>query len=202
VPSLDVNSSQLIKYAVIIVGGGPAGCALALSLSQCAPELSFILVSDAIPSNFKIGESLPPEAKRLLHHLHPSLLKRFLEDEKKQLHLPSDGTASAWGSQEVEERHSILNPFGHGWHLDRAAFDETMRSVLQELRGGNCLKLGRFSGVRKEDGHWKVDISQSDSCNSYSANWIVDATGRKASVAAKVCRCRTHVPSGTHLSDS
>ena len=44
----------LILAQVIIVGGGPAGCATALSLSRYNKGASCIILDDADPSAFKV----------------------------------------------------------------------------------------------------------------------------------------------------
>jgi NADPH-dependent 2,4-dienoyl-CoA reductase/sulfur reductase-like enzyme len=41
-------------FSVIIAGGGPAGCATALSLHRSNPGISFLLLDDADTTVFKV----------------------------------------------------------------------------------------------------------------------------------------------------
>ena len=127
-----------------------------------------------------------------MRHLEPSLPTHLVEQVTAGKHYTCTGNASAWASPEIEERHSILNPFGEGWHLDRSAFDELLRDTVVNmneypLRG---LVKGRMTQIDKNiDGTWSlsaaVPVGNTISA-TYHGRWIIDATGRKASIATKV----------------
>jgi 2-polyprenyl-6-methoxyphenol hydroxylase-like FAD-dependent oxidoreductase len=174
------------SFDVAIIGGGPAGCAAALSIRKNAPSLTCIVIDDADPEMFKVGESLPPESGRLLHYLDASLMKIMSSRVTSGVHTPCSGNASAWASSQIEERHSIMNPFGQGHHLNRANFDEMLRSAV-DRRPSTMLKKGKFISVHKrDDGKWIIDLDVDGSRKSIEVTWVVDATGRKASVATKI----------------
>jgi len=104
------------------------------------------------------------------------------------------GTASVWESLDLHETYAMMNPFGSGWHLDRAAFDESLREHVlavcdSDISRRSALPKGKFATVRKGRGGWVVTVDESDSnvTKDYRSRWLVDATGRKASVARKVC---------------
>ena len=86
-----------------------------------------------------------------------------------------------------------MNPYGAGWHLDRALFDETLREMC-----GPVLRKGKFMAIRRIDDQteppygWEMSAEMvgSGAVETFRAKWIVDATGRRASVARKVCRYR------------
>ena len=42
------------RFLVIVIGGGPAGCATALSLCRHSERRSFLLLDDSHPSTFKV----------------------------------------------------------------------------------------------------------------------------------------------------
>ncbi|KAI9511268.1 hypothetical protein F5148DRAFT_374642 [Russula earlei] len=173
-------------YHVIVLGGGPAGCATALALLKHS-DASFLVVDNADPSAFKVGESLPPESSSLLRHLHPSILPRLASGH----HSPCTGNASAWATPLLEERHAIFNPFGHGLHLDRAAFDEMLRQVVIDgsPRGASASTLikGTFKHAEKNSSsHWSVHVDVNGISSTFFSRWLVDATGRKASVSTKL----------------
>ncbi|TBU30802.1 hypothetical protein BD311DRAFT_658188 [Dichomitus squalens] len=186
---------------VIIVGGGPAGCATALSIARRTPEGSvrILIIDDADPSAYKIGESLPAAARRSLSMLDPSLLPRLTEDTSRGLHDVCTGNASAWASADLHETYSLMNPYGAGWHLDRARFDDMLRQTC-----GSMLWRGKIVGVRRADGGgvegspvfgWDIDAKPAgtSSMKTFRTRWLVDATGRKASVAQKIgAKMRKH----------
>jgi len=104
------------------------------------------------------------------------------------------GNASAWSSSVLEERHAILNPFGHGLHLNRADFDELLRNIVltnctsESNNSRFSFEKGKFKGIhRNGKGLWDVEIEDDKGVRkSFVAKWVVDATGRKASVATKL----------------
>lgn len=103
-----------------IIGGGPAGCACALALRAHAPSLSVELVEASDYSGPRVGETLPPLARGALEHL--GVWDAFVA----QRHRPSYGTVSAWGSAVPRANDFVFSMSGHGWHLDRAAFDRML----------------------------------------------------------------------------
>ena len=124
--------------------------------------------------------------------LHPSLPSRLTDDTSCGLHDICTGNASAWTSAELHETCSLMNPYGAGWHLDRAHFDETLRQTC-----GSMLRKGKFVAVRRVDTvdtggsaspGWEIDVKLAGSTwvETFRTRWLIDATGRKASVAQKV----------------
>jgi hypothetical protein len=95
-----------------------------------------------------------------------------------------------------------MNPFGHGFHLDRAAFDEMLRSgVAQSLHSNTCVIKGKFKGVEKDsESNWVIHADVDGEATTFFARWVIDATGRKASLATKVSRSCSHA--GCRISTS
>jgi len=97
-----------------------------------------------------------------------------------------------------------MNPYGTGWHLGRAAFDEFLREVVRGVceatgeknneamltgdRGISKIAKARFQSVKRDEELWTVEIEdlKDRGIAVYKAKWVIDATGRKASVAQKV----------------
>ncbi|KIK63445.1 hypothetical protein GYMLUDRAFT_41129 [Collybiopsis luxurians FD-317 M1] len=182
-------------YDVIIIGAGPAGCATALAIAKRNTKkcLRALVVDNADCSAYKIGESLPAAARPTLSMLHPTLLSQITQDTANGLHEMCTGNASAWASPDLHETYSLMNPYGAGWHLDRALFDETLRKACDSM-----LCKGKFIAVRRIDRtnvdlgqasiDWEVDVESAEQGNilTFRAQWLVDATGRRAVVASKI----------------
>lgn len=78
-----------------------------------------------------------------------------------------------------------------GYHLDRATFDAALRAAVQAAQrtsGQGTVIHGRCTSVEQADGLWRVEIEDlaGSAKSAYLSKRIVDATGRKASIARKV----------------
>jgi flavin-dependent dehydrogenase len=159
---------------VVIVGGGPAGAALAIRLARRGLK-SLVLEALRGPES-KIGECLPPGANALLEILG---LKDRLHAEG---HLPSYGNRSVWGSPVPVERDFLFGTYGHGWHLDRRRFEETLVSRARD-EGVEWQYGCRLIGCNRQNGKWILSVKTLLGDNYFEADFVVDATGRPARVA-------------------
>ena len=148
---MDVDS----KTDVLIIGGGPAGCAAAIALKNQRPELSVKLIEKSQYQAFRIGETLPPGCDELLRQL------RIWQDFLKQPHQPSYGTQAAWGSDQLHDNEFIFNVSKNGWHLDRKSFDAFLFEQAK-IRGATVLQDQAFT-----------------SDETTAARFTIDATGRQ-----------------------
>ncbi|KAF8910003.1 hypothetical protein CPB84DRAFT_1936840 [Gymnopilus junonius] len=186
-----IRLSPKMVMSVIIIGGGPAGCATALSFLKNSKHASCLIIDDTNSSSFRIGESLPPESGQLLHYLHHSLPKQLASQVKCGIHTTCSGNASAWSSLNLEEQHAILNPFGHGLHLNRVEFEEILRDTVLKCALGSSSRLAfrkaSFKSLQKNSqGLWAIEIEEGGQRKPILAKWMVDGTGCKASVASKI----------------
>jgi flavin-dependent dehydrogenase len=163
--------------SVAVIGGGIAGCAMAMAL--CRQGVDDILIVEAgAYDTFQIGESIPPDCRLLLEGLH--IWQDFLEEK----HSPCFGSRSAWGTDIVGYNDFLLNPHGTGWHLDRRQFGAFMaRKAIQsgaELRiGTRCLAAKRSAGKVFE-----LELKASDgSRQCVRTQFVVDATGARCWLA-------------------
>ncbi|MEM8639567.1 MAG: FAD-dependent oxidoreductase [Cyanobacteria bacterium P01_G01_bin.54] len=167
-PTLSPNRTQ-----VLVLGGGPAGGAVALELAQAGWDDVVLLERQARPG-WKIGETLPPEARVHLQRLN------HWQTFQQSGHRPCYGIVSCWGSAEPVERDFLSNPYGHGWQLDRATFEATL---LQAARDAGCRI---FSGaevhtLRYQGDAWYLETSLGE----FQGEWVLDCTGRKGILAAQ-----------------
>jgi flavin-dependent dehydrogenase len=157
--------------SAVVLGAGPAGASTALAL--CRAGLDVAMVDPGPPPGPRVGESLPPAVRAPLAELG------LLESFQAAGHLPSRGTASDWGPGGPGFQDFLIEPLGHGWHLDRAVFDASLRHAAQEA--GARQVTGRFTAASGGPEGWSVNCTGG---LTLRADVVVDATGRGASFAA------------------
>ena len=162
-------------WDVVIAGGGPAGAVTALVLARAGHR---VLLADCSSAAQRVGEALPPAARPLLRDL--GLLPILSGDA----HLTSVGNASAWGSDALQSSDFIFNVHGMGVHVDRPAFDQSLRSAA--AAAGATLVTGRLEWR----GGAKLRIGGQEAPVKY--RWLVDASGRSATLA-RALGARRHV---------
>jgi flavin-dependent dehydrogenase len=137
-----------------------------------------LLVDASRPGAAAIGESLPPVGRALLGEL--GLLDAFLREG----HAPSHGNASAWGGDRLACSDFVFGLHGHGWHLDRARFDAFLRDAARRA-GAEVLPAARVAEAARSGDGWTVRVASGTDIRDVACDWIVDATGRGASIARR-----------------
>jgi flavin-dependent dehydrogenase len=161
---------------LVVVGGGPGGAAAALALARGRRRV--LLLEEGTPGDFKVGEGLPPAARPLLRDL--GVLEHVLEGG----HLPCPANVSAWGSPELHATDFLFDLNGHGWHLDRARFDASLREAA--ARAGVEVRLGaKLTGTQWEADGWRLSIASGDGTEEVRCAWLIDATGRRSAIARR-----------------
>jgi flavin-dependent dehydrogenase len=177
------------KSDVVIVGAGPAGAALAYRLTT-AHRLDVLVLEREAKPRFRIGETLPGAAARLLHDL--GLLAGFIA----RCYPKSLGRASIWGSEELVRADSFNDPQGSGWRLDRRDFDAWL---LTEARGGGAgvvrsRRLVAISRTGQASFPWAVTaVMPSGDEETVATRFLVDATGRRAVIARRLGATTTRI---------
>ena len=160
---------------VVVLGGGPAGAAAAITLARAGR--SVVVIEKSLYDRERIGETLPPAARRSLLNL--SVWEQFVAAG----HLPSPGVLSVWGDEELYQNHFIFNPYGQGWHLDRRRFDAMLAEVAH--RAGASLFCGAHivSCLPVAVDGWQVEFTSGGQRHQLRATFMIDATGRPAALA-------------------
>ncbi len=159
---------------VLVVGGGPAGSAAAITAAEQVPD---VLVVDRFDGTaFKIGEGLPPVANRVLASIGIS------REALLPFHNPSWGTRAAWGHADIQDRDHLGDPDGHGWVLDRRRFDQQMQERAR-LAGAQTLTRVRITSARREGRRWLLRAEGPSGPLQVDAAAVVDASGRARAFA-------------------
>ena len=160
----------------LIIGGGPAGSATALSLKKHAPQLSIVLVEASSYGQPRAGEVLPALAAGLMGRL--DIRQAFEKEKFPNVH----SSLSVWGQPDAYENHFIFSPHGPGWHLDRKNFDAFLARQAEQ-KGTRLLLDSLVKTFAREKGLWHATLADGIDIH---ARFIVDATGRRAFFARKM----------------
>ncbi len=144
-------------FDVAIAGGGPAGCAAALTLLRYS-SLRVAVIERSDYGGWRVGETLSPGVRPLLRYLDA---ESIIEGDG---HLTNYGTAASWGSEDTVSRDFLFVAAGEGRHLDRARFDRALAELVEE-RGGTLM-----TGCTYETA-------------GVDARFVIDASGRHAAFA-------------------
>ena len=108
--------------------------------------------------------------------------ERFLECGP----LESYGIRTAWEEPAPRHQDFIQNPYGCGWHVDRARFDAILAAAA--VQAGATLFLPARVGSSSKSGNdlWTLEVAQEGVSSSLSGRMLIDATGRKAILASRL----------------
>lgn len=159
---------------MIVVGGGPAGAATAISLARLGVAVT--VLEGAPGPQRKVGESIPPSANPVLERLG-------LSAGLQRAGLPSYGSSSRWGSDTPMERDFLFGAAGVGWRVDRRAFELELATAARESGVQWRYDHRVVTCRRRPPRGWTVRAMTAQGTQSLSADLVVDASGRAARVA-------------------
>ncbi|AXE28655.1 hypothetical protein DK842_01215 [Chromobacterium phragmitis] len=160
------------RYPVAIAGAGPAGSAVALALHALGVEA--LLLDRPLAQPFRIGESATPDVA--------GLLDRLGAGHALDGHLRYHGNLSLWGSETPRLDHFLHRGQGHGWHLDRARFDQALRQEAM-ARGVTALGDSGVDGIAPSGDGWRLQVR---GLGEVEAKVVVDAGGRRSPLASRL----------------
>jgi flavin-dependent dehydrogenase len=171
---------------VVVVGGGPAGVAAALTLHEHGLRVE--VVERTHYTEVRLGETLPPTVQMSL--VKAGLWEAFLAQAPR----PAHGVRSHWGSAQPMDRSFLFNPYGDGWHIDRRLFDSALARVARAH--GIRVTVGARAVFRRDPTGtgWLVDLvgdtrgaakcTGAGSVSPRRARWLVLAAGRRSPAVA------------------
>lgn len=152
-------------FDCLIIGSGVGGCAAAIPLAQAGLRVAIVEQHPSVQR--KIGESLIPASRRLLHDLG------VWDEFQARSYLICYGNQSAWGHAGLHYTDFLRSPDGHGWQLDRQDFEALLQKHAQAL-GSYLFWDTRVIGVVQKEHQWIVESSVGD----FVADQLIDASGR------------------------
>jgi len=159
---------------VVVVGGGPAGASLSFGLANKGVS---VCVIDGCASLAPAGETLPPQARRVISQLGmplESLLTTAID---------SFGIEARWAGRDQFRSH-LFDADGNAWHINRSAFSSQLLHFAL-TRGAKVLRKKFLLGIARSRDVWTLTLRSHGLLEEIRCRYLVDATGRAASVARR-----------------
>ena len=162
------------SYDVVVIGGGPCGLAVALSLVKNG--LSAAIIEKGTYNQKRVGEHLPALALGVLQELG---VPAALVDEKEHLHCA--GVVSWWGNEDSPHIvNYFFHPFEHGVNLSRPKFDQAFADYARQI-GVVIFDNAKIQKSSLNTDSWQIDITHEKNSGCLQALFVVDASGKSAS---------------------
>jgi flavin-dependent dehydrogenase len=162
---------------VLVVGGGPAGSATALTLARLGK--SVLLLERTRYEDWRPGESLGPPGNAALDEL--GVRDRVLARGWKRCL----GIEACWGSKAPYTQDFIFDPDGAGVQVERPEFDALLASAAADA-GATLLLDSHLTRLERCVGGWDATLSSPGSERRCRVRFVVDASGRRAALSRRI----------------
>ncbi len=171
----ELTAPSEATFEVIVLGGGPAGCAAATLLARRSHRVA--LVTPDGPPAASLAESIPPSAQRILEELG------FLDAARAASLHPNKGNTAWWGG--AEPRVETFPDDRIGVHTDRGRLEQTLASAA-ETSGVHVFRGTTARAAMESERGWSIRATRSDGTELHLGTaWVVDATGRHGLLARR-----------------
>ena len=160
---------------ILVVGGGPGGCAAAISLHRTGNDV--VLLERSRTPVDRVGETLAGEGVEILREL--GVLAAFERLEARPSHLHR----IHWGARQLE-RSALFVKTGPSRHLDRAAFDSMLLAAARDA--GARVEHGSLLTIEPGGDALVANIRSGAQNARLTCEAVIDATGRVASVSRRL----------------
>ncbi|BDD05600.1 lysine-epsilon-oxidase maturase LodB [Aureibacter tunicatorum] len=166
---------------VIVIGGGPSGAALSLSLLTHS-SLSVGLIDRSDFMDTKIGEHVSSSIFDFLKHL--SMDKA---DFSADCFLPAYESVAYWGDDLPRSVHTIDTFESASYQINREQFDLRLLEEVAE-RGGDIFPRTTLASADQQSDHsWLLSLKHAEhGAFELKCKYLIDASGRKAPFGRKI----------------
>jgi len=163
-----------VDHEVVVLGGGPAGCAAAAFLAKRGHDV--VLLRPGAPPAGALAQSLPPSANKLLIELG------FLEALEAARFHRNGGNTIWWAG--ADARTETFASGQAGFHVDRTGLEAVMAPVARAA--GAVVHDRAARSAEESDAGWVIRCeADGGDALELRARWVLDATGRRGLIARR-----------------
>jgi flavin-dependent dehydrogenase len=164
------------RFDMCVLGGGPAGCALAILMARRGARVA--LVEKTGFETFRPGEHLPPRARGALRALG---CEAHVFDGAW---IDSPGILSRWIAPASLFKPYVGDPDGLGLNLSRRQFDQAL--FRQAARAGVVThERAALTGAARDQDGWTLTLRTAEGPRALAARLVADASGRSSIFARR-----------------
>jgi flavin-dependent dehydrogenase len=158
---------------VLILGGGPSGCAAGIALLKRG-DIDVMMIERDDYTELKYGESLSSGVRSTLEYL--DVWQAFSQGQD----LTPFSSQVVWGNAQQRRLGYMFTPHGTGWHLDRLGFDRLLMNAFVKRGGRLVCNTQVITCESQVGGGWCVTVkSNRQHMQTIFCKYIIDASGRR-----------------------
>ena len=184
----DGRTNEPLRFDVVVVGGAIAGSSTALLLRRWQPELSVLVVEKGTAFDWKVGESTVEISAYFLTRvlkLYDYLTREQIPKQGFRYWFWNGDVHRLREASEVGPTQLARTP---SFQIDRARLDEYLLRLVAE-EGAEVWRPARAAEIRLRDETGEAEnvvvVERDGRRLEVRTGWVVDATGRAATIARR-----------------